>query len=165
MPKITYSCIGTYNFVAHDDDKHVGSLELITYEGTYDPWHGIDDSDRTYLSSISVLDKYQRQGIGTALIQLALENHPDLMFPNFLRTSYKDDDLWLTSDGDALMYSCLGKGIITEKNIANPSRLNTYAAEEKEDDGTVKDALAVKAALEASAKEEGVDAVEEYCGL
>lgn len=70
---------------------------------------------------MDVDEAHRRQGIATGLVQLALADHPDLLFPDLDPAESKDMGgdyrYMLESDGQKLVASLLRRNIITHVNL------------------------------------------------
>ncbi|MCU0497047.1 MAG: GNAT family N-acetyltransferase [Anaerolineae bacterium] len=102
------------SFTAYYEDKKIGELDLY-YDSVY------------WLGFIQVDEKYRGYGIGTRLIQAAVEKIGHLFVSNLGQNDHEihdsNDTRWLTTDGDRLVKSARSKGILKDEWFQNPFNL------------------------------------------
>ncbi|MBK3870460.1 GNAT family N-acetyltransferase [Stutzerimonas frequens] len=95
-----------YRIEAKHEGKVVGAFTFTDYDG------------RALLEHANVNAAYQRAGIGTEMMRLALDMDTDVLVPNGGWSSSTGHPYYLSSEGAALIQGCLARGILKRSNIA-----------------------------------------------
>ena len=109
-----------YMFEAYDGDKKVGELEIM-HEWAEMP----GQVDRHWLNGVYITnDAYHRQGIGTRLIQEAINAFGEIHISSASAWEHKQANdnsaRELLNDGAHLVNSCIAQGIIQQSWMINP---------------------------------------------
>jgi len=110
---ITYKKENDLQYKAYSKEKCVGKLELL------EPAEEEGEEKPPTLLNISVDPEHQKRGVGTKLLEKALETFPNLLVDNtpHCETGENDNGTHLATEGAKLVNSCLKKGILKKNNL------------------------------------------------
>jgi GNAT superfamily N-acetyltransferase len=117
-------------FVLEDDhsavralaaDRRIGHLEFDEFRG-----EGIN-----ILSHADLKAEFQKAGIGTRMMELAVEHFEPFLVPGKTWNEPREDGLHTSIEGRALINSCMRKGILTEQAYADYDEIQQLRSEEE----------------------------------
>ncbi|WP_066309185.1 GNAT family N-acetyltransferase [Bacillus sp. FJAT-29814] len=82
-----------------------------------------DSNGRKWINNIAVKKEYQKRGIGTEMIRLAVEEFGEVYASTASKMDGKDNDYdtrHLSTEGAALVNSSIRKGILKKEWVFNP---------------------------------------------
>ncbi|MED1902528.1 GNAT family N-acetyltransferase [Bacillus thuringiensis] len=91
-----------------------------------------DDNGRKWINQMYVNNKFQRRGIGSHMIKLAVQEYGEVYASSGSKMDGSDDDSdtrYLSNEGASLINSCIKKGIMKKEWLLNP-----YFSYEDDDD-------------------------------
>lgn len=82
-----------------------------------------DDNGRKWINQMYVNNKFQRRGIGSHMIKLAVQEYGEVYASSGSKMDGSDDDSdtrYLSNEGASLINSCIKKGIMKKEWLLNP---------------------------------------------
>ena len=92
--------------IARHNGNAIGHLEFIDWDGV------------PLLDAADVKTEYQKAGIGSQMLKELVEISDEIFVPNQAWSSSTGHSTYLSSEGSALISSCLRKQIIFERHVA-----------------------------------------------